>query len=598
LKLEKYENKYDSTNASIVLKVWLLALFIINLSLSLYTLNKGFDITDEAFYLMGYKFPLESINYFSFYHQIVGRYFSFIPLTLVNVRFLKLLIFLISAFIFSLGLSKNLKGHHSSFIANPTLIFLFVINLSFASFALGPQSLSYNSISASCLMLICGLSLIICSQNLSRFYYFLTSICLGFFIAMIFYVKFTNSLILLPIFFLLYFNLKKHSSYKEIFFDILKFILCIFIGISLFIFSFFRTIEIAKAKTANYLSFIIETSKNSDHHNSSELLNKYIVQLNTKFNQLVTEYYPLLILGILLLSLGAFNSNKWTRLVNIIVSLAFVYLFFFHFNFSTNFAESTIIDPFLICLIILLVYSVIFHLRQKRIPKGIVMVFLLLIFAILFGAVGTNNEITTQFVFYINLIAGIFIICLSINNIKSNLVSFYLIIISSIGSYTFVNGAILNPYRIDGTLFTQYSKFLLSDSTEIKIDNKLWALFDSVKTDLFTKTKFKSNIPIFCNSHEIGIVYSLGSFVPSVQWNTTNNYNTAYEFFIQSKSPNLENCCFLISNVEPIDPRFFKLIEKQNIFFDKDYISIGAYSCDIKNFKRGLSLYIPKKMLK
>ena len=214
MKLEKYENKYDSKNASIVLKVWLLALFIINLSLSLYTLNKGFDITDEAFYLMGYKFPLESINYFSFYHQIVGRYFSFIPLTLVNVRVLKLLIFLISAFIFSLGLSKNLKGHHSSFIANPTLIFLFVINLSFASFALGPQSLSYNSISASCLMLICGLSLIICSQNLSRFYYFLTSICLGFFIAMIFYVKFTNSLTLLPIFFLLYFNLKKHSSYK------------------------------------------------------------------------------------------------------------------------------------------------------------------------------------------------------------------------------------------------------------------------------------------------------------------------------------------------------------------------------------------------
>jgi hypothetical protein len=303
-------------------------------------------------------------------------------------------------------------------------------------------------------MLICGLSLIICSQNLSRFYYFLTSICLGFFIAMIFYVKFTNSLILLPIFFLLYFNLKKHSSYKEIFFDILKFSLCIFIGISLFIFSFFRTLEIAKAKTANYLSFIIETSKNSDHHNSSELLNNYIVQLNTKFNQLVTEYYPLLILGILLLLLGAFNSNKWTRLVNIIVSLAFVYLFFFHFNFSTNFAESTIIDPFLICLIILLVYSVIFHLRQKRIPKGIVMVFLLLIFAILFGAVGTNNEITTQFVFYINLIAGIFIICLSINNIKSNLVSFYLIIISSIGSYTYVNGTILNPYRIDGTLFT------------------------------------------------------------------------------------------------------------------------------------------------
>lgn len=596
--MEVSENTDDAKIASIILKIWLLALLVFNISLSLYTLNKGFDITDEAFYMMGYKFPNESINYFSFYHQIVGRYFSFIPLTLVNVRVLKLFIFLISALVFSIGLSNNLKVHINSFISNPTLIFLFVSNLSFASFAIGPQSLSYNSISASCLMLICGLSLLINSQYLSRFYYFLASICLGFFIAMVFYVKFTNSLILLPIIFLLFFKLKKYTNYKLIFFDILKFILCIFTGITIFIFSFFKTLEIAKTKTANYLSFIIETSKNSDHHNSTELLNKYIVQLNTKFNQLVIAYYPLLILGILLLSFGIFKSNKWTRLVNVISSLTFVYLFFFYFNLSTNFAESTIIDPFLICLIILLVYSVIFHLRQKRIPQEMLKIFLLLIFAILFGAVGTNNEITTQFVFYTNLIAGLFIICLSINNINSKLVCFYLIIISSIGSYTYVNGTILNPYRIDGTLFTQDRKLLLGDSTEIKINNKLWSLIDSVKSDLYTKTNFKSNIPIFCNSHEIGIVYSLGSYVPSVQWNTTNNFNTAYKFFIQSKSPNLADCCFLISNIEPVDSSFFKLIEKQNIFFERDYISLGAYTCDIKNFKRGLSLYVPKKMLK
>jgi hypothetical protein len=576
--LEISENKDDSKNASIILKIWLLVLFVINISLSLYTLNKGLDITDEAFYLMGYKFPYESINYFSFYHQIVGQYFSFMPLTLVNVRVLKLFIFLLSALIFSIGLSNSLKGYINSFIANPTLIFLFVSNLSFASFALGPQSLSYNSISASCLMLICGLSLIICSQNLSRFYYFLASICMGFFIAMIFYVKFTNSLILLPIIFLLFFKLKKYRSYKVIFFDILKFILCIFTGITIFIFSFFKTLEIAKTKTANYVSFIIETSKNSDHHNSTELLNKYIVQLNTKFNQLIIEYYPLLVLGILLLSFGIFKSNKWTRVVYVLVSFAFVYLFFYSFKIYTNFAESTIIDPFLICLIILLVYSFIFHLRQKRIPQEMLKVFFLLIFAIIFGVVGTNNEITTQFVFYINLIAGIYIVCLSINKIKSNLVSFYLIIISTTGSYTYVNGTILNPYRIDGTLFTQDRKLLLDDSTEIKIDNKLWSLIDSVKTDLYTKTKFNSNFPIYCNSHEIGIVYSLGSYVPSVQWNTTNNFNTAYKFFIQSKSPDIMNCCFLISNIEPVDSTFFKLIEKQNIFFERDYISLGAYT--------------------
>ena len=75
--------------------------------------------------------------------------------------------------------------------------------------------------------------------------------------------------------------------------------------------------------------------------------------------------------------------------------------------------------------------------------------------------------------------------------------------------------------------------------------------------------------------HEMGIVYAIGSFVPSVQWNTSKNYE-----------------------IEPVDESFFKLIEKKHIFFKRDYISLDVYTCEIKNFKRNLTLYIPKKMLK
>lgn len=77
---------------------------------------------------------------------------------------------------------------------------------------------------------------------------------------------------------------------------------------------------------------------------------------------------------------------------------------------------------------------------------------------------------------------------------------------------------------------------------------------------------------------EIGIVYAIGSFLPSVQWNTSKNYQKVYEFFIHSKSQELFNSYFLISDIEPLEKDFFNLFDKSKLNFDEEYLPIETYT--------------------
>ena len=97
-----------------IIKYLNISVFFLILATVLWGLNKGFDVTDEGYYVLGYQ-PGQEIGFVaSGFQQLIKGLFSWMTLDVVNVRILRLMFCLLSTFLLTLGLRYYLDKKYSN----------------------------------------------------------------------------------------------------------------------------------------------------------------------------------------------------------------------------------------------------------------------------------------------------------------------------------------------------------------------------------------------------------------------------------------------------------------------------------------------------
>lgn len=106
----------------------------LKLATMIWAAGKGFDITDEGFYMLSYKYPDDIRHTLSYYHLIVSRLFFFLDVNVVNYRIARIIVELSSITMLTYGFYKWLvRGLKSSDIRGAFPLLLFALLRSFLS---------------------------------------------------------------------------------------------------------------------------------------------------------------------------------------------------------------------------------------------------------------------------------------------------------------------------------------------------------------------------------------------------------------------------------------------------------------------------------
>src|SRR5258708_34400816 len=82
----------------------LILLLSIQLAFLIWSINKSFDFSDEAYSYLGFKNPEEIHSAATYYPVIYNTFFGWIGLSIVKVRIIRLLLMLLCGSVFALGL--------------------------------------------------------------------------------------------------------------------------------------------------------------------------------------------------------------------------------------------------------------------------------------------------------------------------------------------------------------------------------------------------------------------------------------------------------------------------------------------------------------
>lgn len=129
-----------------------------------WSIPRGFDITDEAFYLLSYRYPHEYEASFSTYHLLVAKGLGLANCSLLTYRWLGLLVNVLSSAVFSWSFARWQSMAAPSSRRPLVLTICYVLLGSLLIFSIFPRTLSYNSLNS--LFLLLGAAAML--QTLSR----------------------------------------------------------------------------------------------------------------------------------------------------------------------------------------------------------------------------------------------------------------------------------------------------------------------------------------------------------------------------------------------------------------------------------------------
>ncbi|GAB2863286.1 hypothetical protein GCM10027044_24800 [Hymenobacter ruber] len=122
-----------------------------------WALPRGFDITDEGFYLLNFRYPAEYEASFSTFHLVVARMLGLANASVFTARAVGLGAAVLGAVIFGLSLAAWLQATSATgtrrWVSRPGLVVGFVVLGSLLVFSIFPRAISYNGITSLSLLL-------------------------------------------------------------------------------------------------------------------------------------------------------------------------------------------------------------------------------------------------------------------------------------------------------------------------------------------------------------------------------------------------------------------------------------------------------------
>ncbi len=133
----------------------------------LWAIDKGFDFTDEGYYLLGYQ-PHQPLGLtLSNFHLIVRTILGFLTIDIIGARLLRLALTLAGLLLFSRALATFAREHGLDHYKPRVAAGVLALGM-FCSYSFGPQSLSYNHLTQFLASAYCYLAIGLLSRNTSN----------------------------------------------------------------------------------------------------------------------------------------------------------------------------------------------------------------------------------------------------------------------------------------------------------------------------------------------------------------------------------------------------------------------------------------------
>lgn len=522
-------------------KIILLTIFFIFTIILIQDAFKGFEITDEGFYLLMYEKP-EFYNCPSRYFIIINTLFGWMHLKIYHYRLLAIILNLLGSFIFFTGFWQylNNKIDLNSQIWSKLSAFLFVAIGNITAFFVLFRLISYNDINNFLLLSATGFAFSYLANKEKKF---LPSILLsfsGFFIAFDIMDKFPSGIIYT--FFLILFLYLERKDFK-----CLK---LLFSGILLGFIIYFTFFE----SPVSFITSINSTVKQSASSSQSFKVifenYSYFIILAIKF--FFKYFYAFTLVFIAALVSYKFKKYKYTYILGLFAFYLFLTAFLSSIIFAPLSSEGNIHIAMPAFLLMILFQAIFFIFTKentvyKSQPVYLIIFLLLLPFIMAFGS---GAPITLMSYLHMSPFFAVFFLLnlaserqVSYIRMVNNFLSL-IVITLCISHFYFLHIEI--PFRINDNIPAQkYNVNNIKKLEHIKVDKKTKIFLENLN-NLMKKADFKEN-DYLIGYLMPGIVYIFDGISPGATYYDSNSGSTAKNIQALKNSKNiLDKTYFLL----------------------------------------------------
>lgn len=523
-------------------------------------MNKGFNLSDEGFYISGYNKLIEFPFWLSSFKFLVVNTLSKIGSGLIFFRMARLVLTIAASLFLSFSLCKLLKKFNFIKKENEksTLISISLFGLigSFVGYGLGPQTLSYNHITLILGNLFLGLLFLAFTNSSAIKKNVLISAGAGIICGLEFFVKIPTTLLLAFLFLCVQILLFKQLRW----FSFLNTFLFALFAILAFSFVSFP----ASALTVlNAYYYVISYISKFYTHDVSYVIKNYIVGFKDFWECHLIYYVPYLFCLFIAAVISLQNKYKTIKPIGNFLFLS-ILLFMVYSLLSRGYfwsgSKHNSTAPLIYIIFIFLFSSLfIFHFLRSKIKllsefflEKLFVVLSLLFFPII-CALGTGNYLHVQMLFFLNTwFLFMYLVYAFAGFEKSNFniaISILLITIITKAGVDVFFGLAIDPYKIKGHLWEQTEALKISSTNEtIFINKELMATIKKLQP-LIEK---ENPDALFTSSELLGLSYVFNKKLIGYGWYDSGI--SPKEFFYQSYNQSAlkekNKICFLLLSAE------------------------------------------------
>lgn len=455
--------------------LFVFGLFIYLIGILILNADRGFDVTDESYYILNAMYPFNVFSVITHENYYTGLLFYLSGYNLSIFRIFGIIILVLASFWFAVELYKYIeKKYQLNYDIYNKLYFVLIISLSsLAYYMWWLLTPSYNWFSLVAMILIlasmfrCINSINIIRGKLFSLEYFYVGVSLS----LLFIAKPTSLLGLLPAFlFFIIFNYKKIDFFKAIVSISFVFIFIIILhiiffdgGFSNYITNLKESIERLSLLGGGHTFKDIFISIYENAKNIYFQINKCYLFIYLLFSLLITRYF--------------YSNNLFLLILSFIFTSYFAYILYLPVIIPFDVSSKFYITILFFSIYIFSIYiSNENNIKEKfKIFFQSFSIFIFLSYLSIAVSFGTNNNIWFHSnISYIFPVAGIISLVFILDKYHSMIKNLKIIvgIVISLSIYIIIDNAYKNPYRLNTSIKEQIHKIDILGGLKVDDEQK------------------------------------------------------------------------------------------------------------------------------
>ncbi len=549
-------------NFSVFIGAILLLILIIS---ALYFFPRGFDLSDESFYLYSSIHTLKE-GFITTNFGILNHFFLLDSPGLIGLRVLKLLLQLASSVAFFFGLRNYLRYNGIVLSRNIELGSLLLVSLSsFINYDYLPMSMSYNSWSL--VLALSAMSLLLTDfTKRENAYILFSSVLYGFICFAAFLAKFPNFFFFGFIYFLTHvFVIKNRVGFRLLF---------VLIGLLLGYFIFIHDYKLLELICSNYYDTIFGIKHLEAHSYANDFRDLW----NVRGVKVSAGLQILTFVGALLLRKLIPSYKLRDFIFYALITLNFSTLFYYRSGNSQVLCNDFIIEMiFLFNAVHFFIYSTAISPSEKTLSHPI-FVIVVLMFMPFVCSIGSNNPFYYSCSHYfIFLIGAVLILVLRRKRQPFIFLMLNVVALCFVLPAVLLQGAVKTPYRQSSLLNKTYPlKYPVVkgvyESYEALVD---YASIETVVTNIDKDVK-----RVFCTANYIGTVFFTGAELYPPTWiSDSPDHIPSTEFILKKENFSPKAGILLLPIRVARHGAFIKLFSNFNVNLTANYRLAYTYKC-------------------